>query len=98
MSKEDGYKYLEWIYGTVQGVPIYEYDDGHYTNHSHRTPNITIDEQIDPTGLDCFAMRDIAIGEEITTDYLKQWGRFPSWFNKILDEYHVDYDYTKWTL
>lgn len=42
-------------------------DDYRSLNHSE-TPNIRIDRRADPRGID-IAVRDIAVGEELTVDY-----------------------------
>lgn len=97
-NKENSYTFLDWIYATEEGGPQFEFDEGHFVNHSHKAPNIGIDRTKDPTNLDCFAYEDIPAGSEILTDYGGQWGEFPEWFSKILDEYGVSHDYASWTL
>jgi SET domain-containing protein len=43
------------------------FDDARFVNHSD-TPNVATDYAQDPYGLDV-ALRDIAVGEELTMDY-----------------------------
>jgi SET domain-containing protein len=51
-------------------------DDARFMNHSDN-PNTSSDYSIDPYGVD-IAVRDIAAGEEITTDYGLMDGQRPS--------------------
>ena len=48
---------------------IFPTDDARFINHSDE-PNIAPDYELDPYGVD-ISLKDISIGEEITTDYRK---------------------------
>ena len=72
--------FLNHVY-CYDGVAYALHDDSKYTNHSKKEPVMTTAALLaargvktipfgrEPTSTDCFASRDVAVGEEITDDY-----------------------------
>lgn len=69
------------------GIVVYEFDDGRYTNHSE-DENFGVNRQLDPRGDNCYALRDIQAGDELVQNY-ENGGYLggPPWFEQVCREY-----------